>query len=266
MNDGPIQGAVIRFVEPSSLTGGPQRESEAMARPAPGSPPLEPLEGSFTLLAEAEPQLGFRRILRAEPPAIELNGSSQSLQTRAMETAFRLAALLHVQRHHGLLLHAAGISDGIGAFVCLAPSGGGKSTLTDLAQGYASLSDETVAVVPDEKSGRWEAWGTTFRSSAHKAPASPQKIPLWGFLILEKSPFPEVIPAGAAHLVRALLGQTYADPSPFTDGRPEQFQKAASLARTVPAFRFRFSKESRPTVDLLKQLFDAQVRSNKKLL
>ncbi len=236
VNDGSLPGAVIRFVEPS---------------PQPAVPP----EDGFSLLAAAEPQLGWRRIRNSFPPDIELTGCDPMFRARAAETAFRLAALLHVHHHGGLLLHAAGLSDGTGAFVCLAPSGGGKSTLTDLAYGYDSLSDETVAVIPDSQHGLWQAWGTTFRSSARKAPVSPRKFPLRGFLILEKFPVPEAVHASPEILARALLGQAYADAPAFTGGRPEQFRKAAALSRTIPAFRFRFPKESGPTVDLLKQLF-----------
>ena len=158
---------------------------------------------------------------------------------RSVGTALRLCALVTTWRRGGLLLHAAGLlnSECGGALLALAASEGGKSTLTDLAEGFASLSDETVAV---DWITRPHVSGTTFRSSSTKKPET-LTAPLLGLLLLEKcsrASYERVPPDVAA---RSLFEQAYRLP-PAIGGLKPLLQRCGDLAERVPAFRFRFPK------------------------
>ncbi|MCU0696722.1 MAG: hypothetical protein MUC96_09350 [Myxococcaceae bacterium] len=83
----------------------------------------------------------------------------------------------------GVLIHAAGISDGANALVASGKSGDGKSTLSRLcrASGLELLTDEIVQLFPDGTCG-----GTPFRSDEDNV-GRPGRLPVRCFVALEKA-------------------------------------------------------------------------------
>jgi len=155
----------------------------------------------------------------------------------------------------GLLIHGAGLAlEGRGAVAAFAPSGGGKSTLSNLAERFSGLSDETVLLVPGPPS---QIFATPLRSSSIKVP-EPRVDPLRALLILEKSLEPSFTRVSPQVAMRALLAQVYKLPTELAP--PAQlFKRAAKLVENVPAYRFAFPK-SPAAQDLLLRLFDDELQ------
>lgn len=168
-------------------------------------------------------------------------------------TALRTALNVAAWKAGGLMLHATGLLRGPGQCVAaLAVSGGGKSTLTDLAEGWHSLSDETVLVT---MRGEPTAHATPFRSSARKAPA-PASCALSALLLLEKSPVPFLERAPVESALASVLSQLYRPPTSVASSA-EILRRAKLLAEAVPAYRFRFPK-SPAAKELLERLFEEE--------
>ncbi len=200
---------------------------------APGACPLE----------AREPALGWYRLVQSEPLVVDCALGDNP--RRAADTAIRLCMLLWIWARGGLLLHAAGLARDGRAAVALAPSGGGKSTLTDLAQGFESLSDETVAVLPTarRRGTGFEVWGTPFRSSAAKPPVSSAVLPLSAVLLLDKAAQPRWLPASGQEAARALIGQAYTA-LPAAGAPQALLRRAARLTACARAVHFQFPKSS----------------------
>ena len=190
------------------------------------------------LLEAREPELGWYRLISRAPLSVEC-GVGENVP-RAIDTAVRLCALLCVWTRGGLLLHAAALARDGRAFLCLAPSGGGKSTLTTLADGFESLSDETVAIVPSEDGKTFTCWATPFRSASPRPP-QPIVAALDALLVLDKSPLPRVTPLNGMVALQAILQQAYTVP-PLVGDPPSLLRRAARIAAVVPAHRFQFPK------------------------
>jgi hypothetical protein len=151
----------------------------------------------------------------------------------------------------GFLIHSAGICRADAkAVMVVAPSGGGKSTLTDLAGGFCSLSDETLFVRGTE------VYGTPFRSSARKPP-EPRQAAISAILILEKTSSPRYFRAAVRDALSAMLPEIYRLPREIASSA-EVLHRAKLLAESVPAYRFRFPK-SPAANDLLTKLFDEEL-------
>lgn len=244
--EGFLENAVLRIVSPNS-GGLPLPCATDMAD---GTFPE-----AFPLDAGA-PTLGMRRISFTSDGAlaIQLFLPADANVGRALGTASRLAALVHVWRLGGILLHGAGISDGSHAFVAFAPSGGGKSTFSSLSDGFDSLSDETVALVPEGNHPmRWLVWGSCFRSDSHKQPNPLSSSPLGALLSLEKRERPELYPLDGIEPVRRILRQTYLDRCLGPNPQGEALRRIASVTRQVPTFSFRFPKSAAAVGILLGQ-------------
>lgn len=148
------------------------------------------------------------------------------------------------------LIHASGLCSAGRAVVVVAPSGGGKSTLMDLAQGFCSLSDETLLLSTSA------VVGTPFRSSASKPP-EPRTAPVAAVLLLEKAASASYSRVDARTALTAILPEMYRPPEPLASSA-EILHRAKLFAESVPAYRFRFPK-SPAANDLLKRLFDEEL-------
>ncbi len=190
------------------------------------------------LLEAREPELGWYRLNRWTPLSVECGVGENA--PRAIDTAIRLCALLCVWARGGLLLHAAGLARDGRAFLCLAPSSGGKSTLTTLADGFDSLSDETVAIVPAEDGATFECWSTPFRSASPRPPR-PMVAALSALLVLDKAPLSRATPLSGLVAAQAILRQAYTAP-PLAGDRATLLNRAARVATAVKALRFQFPK------------------------
>jgi hypothetical protein len=169
---------------------------------------------------------------------------------QAYTAAMQLACSAAVWARGGMLIHGAGLAlEGQGAVAAMAVSGGGKSTLSNLADGFLGLSDETLLL--------WEATpprisATPFRSSSTREPQARTE-PLRALLVLEKSLEPsfERLPAQAG--VKRLLAQAYELPESIAT-RAEVFHRASQIAERTPTYRFAFPKAPAAR-DLLARLF-----------
>jgi len=154
----------------------------------------------------------------------------------------------------GLLVHGAGLAlPDRGAVVALAPSGGGKSTLSNLSTRFVGLSDETVLLCPGPTPS---ISATPLRSSSEKVPA-PRTDPLRALLFLEKSLEPHFEPLPASAALKLLLAQGYKLPAELAP-TAQLFKRAAQLVAQVPAYRFAFPK-SPAGQELLLRLFDEKL-------
>jgi hypothetical protein len=159
------------------------------------------------------------------------------LDSPTLLLSLHLACATAAWRSGGLMLHATGLRSptGIGV-IGLAVSGGGKSTLTDLAT-WESLSDEIVIA-------HWSpapaVSSTAFRSSAKKKPIVGE-APLGALLLLEKSPTPSFERVSSAEAFRSLANQAFRFPREMGLDK-EHFSRVRALAEAVPAYRFRFPK------------------------
>lgn len=154
----------------------------------------------------------------------------------------------------GLLVHAAGLAlPGRGGVVALAPSGGGKSTLSTLATRFAGLSDETVLLRPGPPP---RISATPLRSSSQKVPEARTE-PLKALLFLEKNVLPSFTRMPAPQALPLLLGQAYRLPRELAT-TAQLFKRASQLVENVPAYRFAFPK-SPAAEELLLRLFDDQL-------
>ena len=164
--------------------------------------------------------------------------------------AMQLACSAAVWARGGMLIHGAGLAlDGLGAVAAMAVSGGGKSTLSNLADGFLGLSDETLLL--------WEGHAprisaTPFRSTSTREPQARTE-PLRALLVLEKSLEPSygLLPAQAG--VKRLLAQAYELPESIAT-RAEVFHRASQIAERTPTYRFAFPKAPEAR-ELLTRLF-----------
>lgn len=128
-----------------------------------------------------------------------------------LRSRFGINALLRVVvavvllEENGLLLHAAGVRVGQGAWVFPGRSGAGKSTLSKRFPRADVLSDEVVAV--RLRRGRVEACGTPFPGELN-GKGRPGWLPLLGFGFLRGPRRPRLVPLGAADALRRLLACT----------------------------------------------------------
>ena len=151
----------------------------------------------------------------------------------------------------GLLVHSAGLGlPGRGAVVALAVSGGGKSTLSNLATQFFGLSDETVLLTPGPPP---TLSATPLRSMSEKVP-QPRTEPLRALLFLEKSLQPSYAWIPPHEALPRLLAQAYTFP-PELVTTAQLFRRASQLVENVPAFRFAFPK-SPEAERLLLRLYD----------
>lgn len=173
---------------------------------------------------------------------------------QAFSAALQLGCGMATWPRGGMLIHGAGLAlDGIGAVAALAVSGGGKSTLSNLADGFLGLSDETL-LLWDNDPPRISA--TPFRSSSHREP-QPRSEPLRALLVLEKSLEPSYERLPPHQGMKRLLAQAYQLPDLIAP-RAEVFARASSLARSVPTYRFAFPKSPEAAL-LLRRFFDEEL-------
>lgn len=151
----------------------------------------------------------------------------------------------------GLLVHSAGLGlPGRGAVVALAVSGGGKSTLSNLATQFFGLSDETVLLTPGPPP---TISATPLRSMSEKVPQQRTE-PLRALLFLEKSLQPSYTRIAPHEALPRLLAQAYKFP-PELATTAHLFKRASQLVENVPAFRFAFPKSPEAEA-LLLRLYD----------
>jgi hypothetical protein len=119
------------------------------------------------------------------------------------------AAMCQALAPDGALLHAAGVVLDDQGFLLIAPSEGGKTTISRLLSSQADiLSDETICVRPDpSRSSHYAIYGSCFWSG----PAYPSRaggFPLRAVCFLRKGPL-ALSPLPRACALRELLSELY---------------------------------------------------------
>ncbi len=174
----------------------------------------------------------------------------------SIRLVLQLCCALGAWRTGGVLLHGAGlIASDDASVLALAPSGGGKSTLTDLVR-LRSLSDECVIAHPGPPP---TLAGTVIRSSARKTP-SLETRPLRALLLLEKSVRPFYEKLHSADGLRALAHQAFRFPSEL-GMKGSVLSRLAPVANSVPTYRFAFPKSAQAD-DLLSSLLNDLAKTN----
>ncbi len=137
-----------------------------------------------------------------------------------------------LDRRGSALVHGAGaVVDGQ-AILCVAPSGGGKTTLCGKVAGRLPvLSDETLAIWLDAER---PSLAGTFLWSGESLPTLPGRFPLAAICLLAKGDA-GVAPVARAEALRALLAEWHLPP--HADAGKEALRRAARLVAQVPVFR-----------------------------
>lgn len=210
-------------------------------------------EVAIELLAPATPAHRFDRLrLSSGARSLELDVDLTPLQPH-QDASVRLQCAIAFSRagQGGLLVHGAGLAlPGRGGVVALAPSGGGKSTLSNLATQLVGLSDETILLRPGPPP---LISATPLRSSSQKVP-EPRTEPLRALLFLEKNVVPSFARMPPAQALPLLLAQAYKLPRELAT-TAELFKRASKLVENVAAYRFAFPKAPEAQ-ELLLRLFD----------
>ncbi len=199
----------------------------ALERRSPGKSPL------LRVRLESGPALSWRATT---------DEATASLSSTYPEAGAVLrAAMAHSLFPDGALFHGAGLLVEGAGIACLAPSGGGKSTLSRLCSPRAIvLSDETIGL--RRRGDAFEIHGTSFWSDA-PLPTSEGAFPLGAVCFLDKGPT-KLEPVSRAKAVRGLLAQAHL---PARPGATEALLALAEdLTKTIPCLRLSFSLTEDP--------------------
>ncbi|MHB1844355.1 MAG: hypothetical protein ACYCWW_05910 [Deltaproteobacteria bacterium] len=195
-------------------------------------------------MGDIRPALNGVALAVTVTPAEDLRWSASGAKAESWSTAepsnvgaVVRAATAHAVFPKGALLHSAGIVIEGRAVLCVAPSGGGKSTLSRRAADRAPvLSDETVCVRWNEP-GEPLLYGSRFWSG-DPLPSLAGGHPLAAICFLRKGP-PELRPLGKARAFRELMAETH------IPDRPEGFTTIggfiAGLIERLPCWELSFS-------------------------
>jgi hypothetical protein len=164
-----------------------------------------------------------------------------------LENYLRLLVAYRLLAEGGVVLHSAGVTDGVSAWLLLGPAGAGKTTASRLclAAGAEVLSDDLNAVVVGEDA---EADGpgvarlpfTGDLGERQGGPGPPGGYPLRGVLRLRQGPGEVLAPLSRASALAALVAAApYANRDPFR--REALLAVCERLAWAVPAWELTFS-------------------------
>jgi hypothetical protein len=154
------------------------------------------------------------------------------------------AAMCQALAPEGALLHGAGIVLDDQGILLIAPSEGGKTTISRLLSSQADiLSDETICVRPDaDRPGRYLLYGSCFWSG----PAYPSRaggFPLRAICFLRKGALGRA-PLPRARALRELLRELHLPIGPTAT--VDSLALADRLLANVPAQTLTFALDSDP--------------------
>lgn len=164
-------------------------------------------------------------------------------------TAVLRAAMCQALAPEGVLLHGAGVVLDEQGILLIAPSGGGKTTISRLLSRQADiLSDETVCVRPDpRRPGGYLLYGSCFWSG----PAYPSRaggFPLRAICFLRKGSL-GVAPIARTQALLELLRELHL-PIGGATAAADALAVAGRLLDAVPAHAFRFPLDADPLPEL----------------
>jgi hypothetical protein len=208
----------------------------------PGFEGVADLTPAVTVALSVGGALAYRAPSRNVATA-ELSADEESLAGHL--SAICRAAMSQALRHQGgALMHgAAAIVDG-GAILLVAPSEGGKTTLSGLLSGAGIpiLSDETIALRPIEGESRFNAFGTFFWSGP-PLPTVGGGWPVRGVAFLEKGPLGATSLPHSEALGRFLQEWHVAEDE---ESSSVALTLAARILESAPARRLFFELADRP--------------------
>lgn len=143
-------------------------------------------------------------------------------------------------QHGGFVAHAAGIAHRGQGFLCLGPSGTGKTTLARLSTGDVVLNDDLALVMPAGEG--WVVYGTPF-SNPHQNPPHHASAPLCAVLRLRQSPHHRLEPLAPAAALAELVSSV-ALLSTLPPLAPRVLEIASRLLEQVPCFNLHFRKDA----------------------
>lgn len=143
-------------------------------------------------------------------------------------------------RKGGFVVHAAGISHHGHGFLCLGPSGTGKTTLSRLSSGDVVLNDDLALVMPAGEG--WVVCGTPF-SNPHQYPPHHASAPLHAVLRLRQSPDHRLEPLAPSAALAELVSSV-ALLSNLPPLAPRVLEIASRLIEAVPCFNLHFRKDA----------------------
>jgi len=167
--------------------------------------------------------------------------------------AFAYSQLLALSQ--GLLLHGAGIVRNNGAYLFLAVSGGGKSTVARISRRYRALSDDIVAV--RKIKGKFLAFATPWKQGACACLKSRDSAPVKAVFFLKKSrkaSFRPLRPEKAlSRILSTQLHFLFYTERPLVD---KLFVTCADLMRSIPAYEMEFRKDKDFWPELTRKLYE----------
>lgn len=198
---------------------------------SPSMPDLSAGPGGSIQLASAS----FQAEIDARRRSARVRGADERF---GVETIVKCLLAARLAKAGGLLVHGVALSHGGRAALFTGPSGAGKSTLGrfGVEGGLALLSDELVAVQPEEGGG-FRAEGTPWNAGA------PGRAALAMVGTLGWASPPRLEPQPPAEVMRVLMGNVLV-PEPGPAGRSAAFQGAARLVNGVRTGRLWFAQDA----------------------
>jgi hypothetical protein len=167
-----------------------------------------------------------------------LVSSKRTITYVSMAIRFALSILL--AEKGGLILHAAGLVNAGKAFLFFGVSESGKSTIAQISQADAILSDEAVIIC--KKENKWLAYGTPFSGSLEYA-GDNVTVDLAALIKLSKAKFHRLSRISHLRSVSELLKAVFIlDDSP--ENKTKNLYNTLSVAEDVPVFDLEFLPES----------------------
>ncbi len=165
----------------------------------------------------------------------------QTVNPYSMDTVLRILHSLLLAEQGGFLLHAASVVVENRAFVCAGVSGAGKTTISRLARGTATVLTDEISYLKMED-GEFRAWGTPFNREM-TTPGPNLSAPLAGVFLLYKGPENAVEEMGPDEAVCSILRNVlfFAD-DPDLAGR--LLETVCQLVEKVPVRRLIFRPDS----------------------
>jgi hypothetical protein len=180
---------------------------------------------------------------RAEwEPAARRGVIQQSANPYSIDAVLRIVHTLVLARQGGFLLHSASAIRNGKAFLFAGVSGAGKTTISRLAPGDATLLTDEISYVR-KQGDEYVAYGTPFTGELAKL-GENTSAPLVALYLLAQGPENRIDAVGAAEAGRELLANML-----FFAEDPEMvhqvFQAACDFVDRVPIYRLTFVPDAR---------------------
>jgi hypothetical protein len=175
-------------------------------------------------------------------PAAKRGRIVQSANPYAIDTALRIIHSLILARSAGLLMHAASAIRNGKAFLFPGVSGAGKTTISRLAPGDATVLTDEISYLTRNGHG-YIAHGTPFAGELARV-GENVRAPLAGLYLLQQGPENTIEPVGGSDAVRSLMQNVlfFAHDQELVS---MVFESVCELVSRVPVYRLTFVPDQR---------------------